>query len=211
MLKTKDLEFSYDGKTQMKFPDIDCKEGEHWLLIGLSGSGKTTLLHLLGGLRTPKKGDIIIADTNISKLSHSALDHFRGKQIGIVFQKAYFVRSLTVEENLKLAQKLAGQPISETRIVELLERLNVAHKMKSKTDALSIGEQQRVAIARALVNKPNIILADEPTSALDDKHCDEVLELLETQATQENATLLIVTHDARLKEKFENQIILEDN
>jgi len=211
MLKTKDLEFSYDGKNRLKFPDIDCKEGEHWLLMGLSGSGKTTLLHLLGGLRTAKKGDIIIAETNISKLSASKLDHFRGKQIGIVFQKTYFVRSLTVEENLKLAQKLAGQPISDERIKELLERLNVAHKLKAKPDSLSIGEQQRVAIARALVNKPNIILADEPTSALDDKNCDEVLELLETQATQENATLLIVTHDARLKEKFKNQIILQSN
>ncbi len=211
MLKTKNLEFSYNNQNWLKFPDIDCKEGEHWLLIGLSGSGKTTLLHLLGGLRTPKKGDIIIANTNISKLSSSELDHFRGKQIGIVFQKAHFVRSLTVEENLKLAQKLAGQPVSTARINELLERLNVQHKLKAKTDSLSIGEQQRVAIARALVNKPNIILADEPTSALDDKHCDEVLELLETQATQENATLLIVTHDARLKEKFENQITLEDN
>jgi len=137
------------------------------------------------------------------------LDQFRGKQIGIVFQKAYFVRSLTVEENLKLAQKLAGQPISNSRIIELLERLNVFHKLKAKTDSLSSGEQQRIAIARALINKPNIILADEPTSSLDDKHCYEVLELLETQAAQENATLLIVTHDARLKEKFENQIILK--
>jgi putative ABC transport system ATP-binding protein len=141
MLQTKNLEFSYDGQNWLKFPDIHCKEGEHWLLMGLSGSGKTTLLHLLGGLRTPKKGDIIIADTNISKLSTSKLDHFRGKQIGIVFQKAYFVRSLTVEENLKLAQKLAGQPISDDRIKELLERLNVAHKLKEKTDSLSIGEQ----------------------------------------------------------------------
>jgi putative ABC transport system ATP-binding protein len=211
MLKTKNLEFTYDGQNWLKFPDINCQEGEHWLLMGLSGSGKTTLLHLLGGLRTPKKGEIIIANTNLSTLSTSELDQFRGKQIGIVFQKAHFVRSLTVEENLKLAQKLAGQPISSTRINELLERLNVAHKLKSKTDSLSIGEQQRVAIARALVNKPNIILADEPTSALDDKHCDEVLELLETQAAQENATLLIVTHDARLKKKFKNQIILQPN
>lgn len=211
MLKTKNLKYSYDGQNWMYFPDIDCKEGEHWLLTGLSGSGKTTLLHLLGGLRTPKNGDIIIANTNLSELSTSALDQFRGKQIGIVFQKAYFVRSLTVEENLKLAQKLAGQPISNSRIIELLERLNVAHKLKAKTDSLSSGEQQRVAIARALINKPNIILADEPTSALDDKHCYEVLDLLETQATQENATLLIVTHDARLKKKFKNQIILQSN
>ncbi len=211
MLKTKNLEYAYDGKTWMKFPDIDCKEGEHWLLLGLSGSGKTTLLHLLGGLRTPKKGDVIIANTNLAELSPSKLDRFRGKHIGIVFQKPYFVRSLSVEENLKLAQLLAGQPVSVDRIKELLERLNVAHKLKSKTDALSSGEQQRVAIARALINKPNIILADEPTSALDDKHCQEVLQLLETQAAQEKATLLIVTHDARLKEKFANQINLQSN
>ena len=208
MLQTKNLEFSYDGQKWLSFPDIHCKKGERWLLIGLSGSGKTTLLHLLGGLRTAKKGEIIIADTSLKQLSSAQLDQFRGKHIGIVFQKSYFVRSLTVEENLKLAQKLAGQPISSERISELLNRLGVGDKLKSKTDSLSIGEQQRVAIARALINKPDIILADEPTSALDDHHCDEVIDLLETQAAKENATLLIVTHDARLKERFENQIQL---
>lgn len=208
MLQTRNLEFSYDGKKWLKFPDIHCQKGERWLLLGLSGSGKTTLLHLLGGLRTAKKGEIRVASTNLGHLSSAQLDQFRGKHIGIVFQKSYFVRSLTVEENLKLAQKLAGQPISSKRISELLQRLGVGDKLKSKTDSLSIGEQQRVAIARALINKPDIILADEPTSALDDHHCEEVIDLLETQAAKEDATLLIVTHDARLKERFENQIQL---
>lgn len=208
MLVTKNLNYTYDNSTALSFPDIECKTGERWLLLGQSGSGKTTLLHLLGGLRTAKDGDVIVNGTSLKGLSQAALDKFRGQNIGIVFQKAHFVRALTVEENLLLAQSLAGQPKDRQRIKVLLERLNVGHKLNSKPDQLSIGEQQRVAIARALVNKPAVILADEPTSALDDVNCDEVIELLEQQAAEENATLLIVTHDGRLKEKFDHQIIL---
>lgn len=208
MLQTKGLKFSYDGTTKLEFPDVSCGKGERWLLLGQSGSGKTTLLHLLGGLRTAKVGQVIVDGVDLSNLSKSELDQYRGKHIGIVFQKAHFVKALTVEENLMLAQNLAGTSISKERIKDLLSRLNVGHKLKSKPDSLSIGEQQRVAIARALINQPAIILADEPTSALDDKNCDEVIELLEQQAQQEGATLLIVTHDGRLKEKFKNQITL---
>ena len=208
MLATKNLKYTYNGSTALSFPDIECKKGERWLLIGQSGTGKTTLLHLLGGLRTAKEGDVIVNGTSLKGLGQAALDRFRGQNIGIVFQKTHFVRALTVEENLLLAQSLAGQAMDKDRIRLLLDRLNVGHKLKSKPDQLSIGEQQRVAIARALVNKPAVILADEPTSALDDVNCNEVVELLEQQAAEENATLLIVTHDGRLKEKFENQITL---
>ncbi|MDZ4679138.1 MAG: ATP-binding cassette domain-containing protein [Saprospiraceae bacterium] len=208
MLQTKALFYSYDGRNQLQFPDIDCKKGEHWLLLGQSGSGKTTLLHLLGGLLSPKGGVVNIDGTNIANLKGSALDRFRGQRVGIIFQKAHFVKSLTVEENLLLAQQLAGAPASKTRIRELLERLNVGHKHRSKPDRLSAGEQQRVAIARALVNQPAIILADEPTSALDDVNCNEVIHLLEEQAAAVSATLLVVTHDSRLKAAFRNQIHL---
>ncbi|MEM6966735.1 MAG: ABC transporter ATP-binding protein [Bacteroidota bacterium] len=208
MLQTKDLQFTYDGKHQLSFPDIDCQKGEQWLLLGQSGSGKTTLLHILGGLRKPKNGQVIIDGKNIRQLSSTALDEFRGKNIGIVFQKPHFVRALTVEENLMLAQQLAGQEVNKDYIYTLLNKLNVGHKFKAKTDNLSEGEKQRVAIARALVNKPAVILADEPTSALDDKNCQEVVELLETQAKEADATLLIVTHDGRLKDLVKNQIQL---
>ena len=208
MLQTKNLKFTYDGKNLLDFPDINCQRGEQWLLLGQSGSGKTTLLHLLGGLRKPKKGDVIIDGKNIAQLSSSALDKFRGKNIGIVFQNPHFVRALTVEENLLLAQQLAGQPADREHIVTILEKLNVSHKLKSKTENLSEGEKQRVAIARALVNRPAVILADEPTSALDDKNCQEVVELLEKQAEEANATLLIVTHDGRLKGLVDNHIQL---
>ena len=208
MLQTQGLKFSYDGKNLLDFPDINCQRGEQWLLLGQSGSGKTTLLHLLGGLRTPKSGKIIVGDQDMSSLSSSSLDKFRGKHIGIIFQTSHFVRALTVEENLLLAQKLAGEKLDRKKIISLLEKLNVGHKLKSKINNLSQGEQQRVAIARALVNSPDVILADEPTSALDDKNCREVIELLETQAKEANATLLIVTHDARLKDLIHNQIKL---
>lgn len=208
MLQTSELSYTYNGGTSIQFPDINCAKGEQWLLLGQSGSGKTTLLHLLGGLLSPKNGQVIVADTNLKKLSAAALDKFRGKHIGIIFQKAHFVRALTVEENLKLAQQLAGLSIDKKRIIHLLDRLNVGHKLAAKPDNLSVGEQQRVAIARALVNQPAIILADEPTSALDDKNCDEVIQLLEEQAKEAEATLLVVTHDGRLKDQFKNQIHL---
>lgn len=208
MLQTADLEYSYDGRTTMAFPDIECQKGEHWLLLGQSGSGKTTLLHLLGGLLSPRSGEIRVADTEVTHLSSHALDQFRGRNIGIIFQQSHFVRALTVEENLALAQQLAGLPIDRERIRELLEHLNVSHKLKSKPRDLSVGEQQRVAIARALINRPAIILADEPTSALDDINCQEVIRLIEREAEEVGATLLVVTHDNRLKERFENQILL---
>ena len=208
MLKTENLQFSYGGSPPLRFPDIQCGAGEHWLILGQSGCGKTTLLHLLGGLRTPKNGEVSIGGTSLKSLTTSELDKFRGKHVGIIFQVPHFVRSLRVGENLELAQKLAGQPIDRDRIQKLLDRLGIGHKLNVKTSELSQGEQQRVAIARALVNRPQIILADEPTSALDDKNTDEVIRLLEETASEVNATLLVVTHDKRLRDNFSNQIKL---
>lgn len=209
MLQTDQLKFAYKGGNSFSFPDIHCERGAHWLLLGQSGSGKTTFLHLLGGLLSPNSGSIRLEGTDMSKLSGTALDRFRGKHIGIIFQKAHFVSALTVGENLALAQELAGMPVDNGRIAKLLDRLNVGHKIHSKPDRLSAGEQQRVAIARSLVNSPELILADEPTSALDDENCEQVLHLLTEQAASVKATLLIVTHDGRLKDKISNQILLD--
>lgn len=208
MLETQNIQFSYTGNQSLKFPNIDCKKGEQWLLLGQSGSGKTTLLHLLGGMLTPQSGSVKIDDTDITQLKATELDRFRGQNIGIIFQTAHFIKALTVEENLVLAQQLAGKPVDKSLIPNYLNKLNLGHKLKSKTADLSVGEQQRVAIARALINNPAVILADEPTSALDDKNTKEVIQLLENQAAEAGATLLIVTHDSRLKEYFKNQIVL---
>ena len=208
MLQTIDLKYSYDNRHPLRFPDLALGKGEHWLMLGQSGSGKTTLLHLIGGLLSPESGQIRIGDTALEKLAGRDLDRFRGRHIGIVFQKTHFIRSLNVEENLLLAQKLAGAKPDRNRIAEVLERLGLGHKLRSKPDRLSMGEQQRAAIARVLVNQPILILADEPTSALDDHNALEVANLLEELANNAGATLLIVTHDTRLKSRFPKQIQL---
>jgi len=208
MVYTSDISYKYPGQEPINFQSFDCKENSHWLLLGQSGCGKTTLLHLLAGLLKPTSGSIKIADTDITTLNTGKLDHFRGQHIGVVFQKPHFVQSLTVVENLRLAQYLAGAKEDDKRIKSLLESLNLGHKLKVKPRELSQGEQQRVAIARAIVNQPKVILADEPTSALDDANALEVIQLLESQANEQKATLLIVTHDQRLKDHFPNRIQL---
>ena len=208
MINTNNLSFQYDTGSSMSFPDIKCDSGEMMLVLGQSGVGKTTLLHLLSGLIRPKEGSVTISNQDLSKLSDKKLDHFRGQHIGVIFQKFHFIKSLNVLENLTIAQKLAGKPIDENRCKELLENLQIGHKINSKINELSQGETQRVAIARALVNNPAVILADEPTSALDDTNCQAVLDLLSTQAKQSGAALVIVTHDTRLKDMIENKITI---
>ncbi|WP_282776211.1 ABC transporter ATP-binding protein [Phaeodactylibacter xiamenensis] len=209
MLKTENLGYAYAGSPPLRFPNIDCAKGEHWLVLGESGSGKTTLLHLLGGLLSPKEGRIVLGDTEMNQLSRSALDQFRGQHIGIIFQTAHFVQSLSVGDNLALAQSLAGMKVNRERIRELLSRLGLEHKLRSKPSQLSVGEKQRASIARAIINQPAVILADEPTSALDDSNCKQVIELLEEQAQAVDATLLVVTHDARLKDHISHQISID--
>ncbi|KGE89519.1 MAG: ABC transporter ATP-binding protein [Phaeodactylibacter xiamenensis] len=209
MLKTENLGYAYAGSPPLRFPNIECAKGEHWLVLGESGSGKTTLLHLLGGLLSPKEGRIVLGDTEMNQLSRSALDQFRGQHIGIIFQTAHFVQSLSVGDNLALAQSLAGMKVNRERIRELLSRLGLEHKLRSKPSQLSVGEKQRASIARAIINQPAVILADEPTSALDDSNCKQVIELLEEQAQAVNATLLVVTHDARLKDHISHQISID--
>jgi putative ABC transport system ATP-binding protein len=179
------------------------------LILGPSGSGKTTLLHLLGGLLSPSTGNITLDDLHYSAFSPAKLDKFRGENIGIVFQKAHAVQSLSVMENLLLAQQLGGKILDKKKIMDLLERLQIAHKANQKPNRLSAGEQQRVAIARAVINQPRLILADEPTSALDDKNSTEVQNLLKESADAVKAILLVVTHDNRLKATFPKQLLLK--
>ncbi len=209
MLATKELRFAYDRKNEFDFPDINCQKGDHWLLLGSSGSGKTTLLHLLGGMRKPTSGQIVLDGQDITALGGVSLDRFRGRNIGVIFQQSHFVKALTIQENLTLAQRLAGLPADRDKIKSVLERLNIGEKANTRPHRLSVGEQQRASICRALVNRPKIILADEPTSALDDRNCLEVLDLLRSQAAEDDITLLIVTHDNRLKQAISNQINLE--
>jgi ABC-type lipoprotein export system ATPase subunit len=210
MITTKKLQFRYSAEQQFSFPDINCEQGSHWLVLGQSGCGKTTLLHLTGGLLRPQQGEIMVQSQSLNELKEEELDHFRGQHIGIIFQQSHLIKALTVEENLLTAQYLAGTKQDKSKVEAILHKLNMSDKLKSRPENLSLGEQQRVAIARAIINDPVLILADEPTSSLDDKNCNEVVDLLLEQSKNSNATLLIVTHDSRLKERFTNQILLDD-
>ncbi len=209
MLKTESLQYIYREGAQLSFPDVICAEGEQWLLLGASGSGKTTLLHLLAGLRKPTSGRVLLCGEDLTKMQGAKLDHFRGQHIGIIFQQSHFIEALTVRENLMLAQRFAGLLLDRRKISNILDRLHIVDKAHKKPSQLSVGEQQRASICRALINGPDIILADEPTSALDDENCQEVIQLLRDQASQDHATLMIVTHDGRLKSAFEHQIVLD--
>lgn len=208
MIKTKSLTYTYTNAKTIAFSDLIIEKGEQFLLLGESGSGKTTLLHLLGGLLKLQQGGINVNGTELSELSESQLDHFRGKHYGFIFQRNHLLASLTVEQNLLLAPYLAGLKQDKSRVEEVLTQLDIADQKKKRIQEVSLGQAQRVAIARAVLNKPSVILADEPTSALDDKNCDRVCELLISVAQQNQATLIIATHDQRLKDRVKNVIQL---
>ena len=208
MIQIKDLSFSYSTQSALRFPDVEVKKGENILLLGESGSGKTTLLHLLGGLLRQYNGSVKVDETELSTLSESELDKFRGQKIGFIFQRNHLISALSVEKNLSIAPYLAGLQIDQERIEEVLKSLGLTENRKSKVTELSQGQAQRVAIARAILNKPSIIFADEPTSALDDKNCNKVIDLLLSVAEQNQSTLIVATHDQRLKDKISNQLKL---
>lgn len=207
-VKVSDLSFQYNKNTTFRFPDVQLDKGSHQLILGKSGKGKTTFLHLLAGILSPSSGKIIIGDQDITSLKSRKLDHFRGRNIGLIFQRFYFVKSLSVKDNLLLAQKLAGKPEDMHRITEVLQHMHMEEKLHKLPSNLSIGEQQRISIARAVINSPELILADEPTSALDDENAKRVAILLEETASNCNANLIVVTHDQRLKDNFKNVIEL---
>ncbi|MFT3901949.1 MAG: ATP-binding cassette domain-containing protein [Niabella sp.] len=207
MLQTNNIQFSYPA-LHFRFPDIRCLSDDILLVTGSSGKGKTTLLHLLAGLLRPKSGNIYIDETDIAVLHAGALDKFRGQKIGIIFQQAHFVASLSVMDNLLLAPCLAGIKPNKSRAKDLLAQLDIAEQANKKPSLLSQGQLQRASIARALMNNPVLVLADEPTSSLDDENCHKVAMLLKEQARMANAALVIVTHDQRLKQIFQSKIEL---
>lgn len=208
MLETKNISFFYNKDTQFSFPELKCNSSETILITGNSGKGKTTLLHLLAGLLRPKKGEIILENTNIALLSERELDQFRGKNIGLILQQSHFIASISVLENVVLASWLATGKKAIQKAEKLLEELDLVNQKHKLPSQLSIGQQQRVSIARALINQPKLLLADEPTSSLDDENAIVVANLLEKLAKEYKAALVIVTHDKRLKDKFSNQLNL---
>ena len=160
---------------------------------------------MLSGILPPSSGSIQINGTEITGLSRKALDQFRGEHIGLVFQRYHFVKSLNVQENLRLRQFFPGKMKEKERREAIAERLGLTVHLKKRVMQLSQGQQQRLSIALGLIHKPKVVFADEPTSNLDDVNCEKVLELLKEEANLCGSSLVINTNDQRVNEHIKNQ------
>lgn len=211
MVSIEGVKFQYDAAGPvLSFPDFSCAQGGRMLLLGNSGAGKTTLLHLLCGLLTPTTGALTVGSKSLHTSTDRELDRWRGSEVGVVFQQAHFVQSLTVRENMALPHQLTTGRIPEeleAKMDDMLDRLGIGHRAWAKPHELSVGEQQRASIARALLHKPQVVFADEPTSALDDASAVAVMNILDREAA--DATLVVVTHDQRLKDRYDSCVTLK--
>lgn len=191
---------------------LHIEEGEFTVLVGPSGSGKTTLLNLIGGLDNPDYGNIIINNTDITKLSGSRLIDFRLHNIGFVFQSFNLIPVLTAKENAEFILLLQGVKKKERdrKTMELFKAIGLEDKMNTRPSKLSGGQQQRVAVARALASKPRFILADEPTANLDSVTAFNLLDLMAKLNKEENMTFIFSTHDSRVIQKAKRVITLTD-
>lgn len=199
----------YNTTSVVVLPEIELQKENHLLITGLSGSGKSTLLHVLAGVLKPTRGTLTLNGTRLYELREPERDRWRGLNIGIIYQQLHLIETLTVEDNIRLAQYMAGAADDGNTIHKLCRDLGIEDKRKSYPGQLSQGQKQRVSIARAIVNQPSLLLADEPTSSLDDQRCEDVIELLKMMADKTGTTLIISTHDSRVKNHFDHHINLD--
>ena len=192
--------------------NLTVRRGELVLVMGPSGSGKTTLLTLIGGLLRPTSGTVRVDGLEITSLKERQLTKFRRHYLGFIFQSFNLLDSLSARENVEVALNFAGVGgrKARKRATALLTDLGMADRLKAKPQTLSGGERQRVSIARALANDPQLILADEPTANLDSRHGHEVVELLHDIARQQRRTIVIVSHDHRIRDVADRVLWLED-
>jgi putative ABC transport system ATP-binding protein len=215
VIEIRDLRFNYpDSPFALALPSLSMSPGENTALIGPSGCGKTTLLNLLAGVLLPDRGVVEVAGSEVSGLGDAERRDFRIRTLGLVFQAFELLDYLTVLDNILLPLRI-GAGLSVTgeyrrRAAELAERVGIADKLHRHPGQLSQGERQRVAVSRALLLKPSIILADEPTGNLDPANKLVVLDLLVDYAREHGATLLTVTHDRELLDRFERVLDFSD-
>lgn len=209
MLFTSSLQYKYrESQSSIEFPKLSCISGGSLLISGPSGSGKTTWLHMISGLLRPTTGTIRILDQEITQFSPKEMDAFRSNHIGMVLQRAHFISSLNVLENLLLFQNLSNKGTDRNYIAYVMDSLDLSGLEKRKVSSLSQGEAQRLGLARAIINRPKLLLADEPSSSLDDRRAEAVMNLLLEQSNSLGSSLIVVSHDSRIKSCFKQQIQL---
>ncbi|WP_134088135.1 ABC transporter ATP-binding protein [Olivibacter sp. XZL3] len=212
MLSARGIKKSYGNLQILKGVDLEIKKGEIVSIVGASGAGKSTLLHILGSLDTPDKGQVVLNDTELSKLSPNKLSAFRNKHIGFIFQFHHLLPEFTALENICIPAFIAGKGKveSEERARQLLDRLQVGDRADHKPNALSGGEQQRVSVARALMNNPSIILADEPSGNLDSENAEALHHLFVQLRSELQQTFVIVTHNEHLADISDRTVHMKD-
>ena len=199
MLTLRNLCKSFDNGSE-RLPlfhhlDLALPAGEITLLLGQSGCGKSTLLNLIAGLIAPDEGEIWLGETRIDTRSPDERARLRGRHFGIVYQDFNLLPTLNVTENLALPLAINALPPDETKIDQLLQRLDMSHKRHAWPEQLSGGQRQRVALARALIHQPSWLLADEPTGSLDEHNAEQVMELMIAAVRDTGASLLLVSHN----------------
>jgi len=215
-----DVRFRWPGQVTdtVAIDELRLDVGEHLFVRGSSGSGKTTLLNLLCGVHAPSTGTIRLLGTDLATLPARRRDQFRADHIGVVFQQFNLLPYLSTLENVTLSCSFSGRKKRratesvdvKSNARELLESLNLAPELHgARVDKLSVGQQQRVAVARALIGGPEILIADEPTSALDADNRDRFMDLLFREVEAKGCTLVFVSHDPQLAERFDRSIELD--
>ncbi|MBD1401003.1 ABC transporter ATP-binding protein [Pelobacter sp. M08fum] len=192
--------------------DLQIKRNERVAVVGTSGAGKTTLMHILGGLDAPTSGDVRVEGERLFALRGHALDAFRNRTVGFVFQFHQLLPEFSALENVMMPRLIAGETrkLAGEKAADILSEVGLAHRLTHKPGALSGGEQQRVAIARALVNEPQLLLADEPTGNLDTGTSDEIVALLNRMHASKGLTMVIVTHNLPLAAGLDRILRIED-
>ena len=198
MLVCENLSFSIDGHKLFSNININVENQKDLLITGPSGIGKTTLLSILCGLQKPTGGNVLYNDINLYNLAENKIDHFRGNNLGIVFQSFNLINSFTVKQNLELANTVLNSQDNDY-LYKLLNRVGLADKSHLKVSKLSVGEKQRLAVARAFIGNPKWIFCDEPTSSLDDKNTETITTFIKEESLRCKASLILITHDKRVQ------------
>lgn len=207
MLTFKNVSKQFGGQQTLKDVNLTIYPQEFVLLIGPSGAGKSTLMHMLLGAQKPTTGSIQIDGTHIENLSTATTQEYR-RMIGMVFQDYKLLPQKTVFENVAFAMEVCGEADEDiqTRVVEVLKKVNLFHKSKNYPDELSGGEKQRTALARALVHKPKMLVADEPTGNLDPDSAMQMINLLK-DINAEGVTVIMATHNQEIVEYLKTRVI----